>query len=935
MLSPPTPSVPFPTPRASDEPHDLYEPYTPPHEQHQQRQETPHQSLTPTPTDSTSGTGHTLRRTPRLEQQQRRGNLRTPRVDEEQSRRVPREAVAGQAAAEREQAPEYFSQDLEQESTPGPSTAAFESHSPSRPHDQSQSQSPHISRRTASAVVYALEEAIRTPFPFTPDLDEENASMAELTGMAGGASGRGSSNGGSRTTGPVPVPQYSATGVRGPRDIMRERQAREARRRAETEAREKERDDEEQRRVQEERRRSAERRAVAAGVAGGGAVGGAGDRGEYRGGPAAAAAAAATTTAGDAVAQGHGGERRPGDRAPMGAASATGRRRESQAPGVNAASDRPPEELPPSRAPATSASNGQRVVSGSSTRPRGPSVSQSQAQPQPRPAPGQQSAGTSQDPQAQPQTQRSQIRPVTGTGQSSQAQAGASAAPSASQPTQGGGAQDGVQQRPAATASSFPHAFERWETLSSHWEGLTSYWIRRLEQNSDEVRREPLAQQMSRQITDLSAAGANLFHAVVELQRLRASSERKFQRWFFETRTEQERAAELHGELETTLRRERAQRVEAVGVAARAEKDKVTAETMVEEMRRELQISKEEARRAWEELGRREQEEIERTRSLREGQPTLVGGVQVVPMTQGSLSRHNSVNQPPTTTTAAGAGDAPYQGAAARAGGVGSQAGSEDYGPSSVGGQDFAEYESSVGTEDPFLEAARPGRASASEGGTTSADAQRSSARGAYAPASQEAFAPSQAASTVSSAPSSHGPYPQASAAAAPTPFYQHGGTSIHEAAPAQADSRSYASRPSDDATFSDEEYEIDEQGQYRLDAHGQRILYRRGVGSEGSDDYDVREDLERERAHAARYGGGASGGGGYVPGSTSTAAAAGRGGGWGAPGQADYSGAGYGAGSGWENVPRHHNPTRLSDVLEEDERSRTSASRASLTSRR
>jgi hypothetical protein len=32
--------------------------------------------------------------------------------------------------------------------------------------------------------------------------------------------------------------------------------------------------------------------------------------------------------------------------------------------------------------------------------------------------------------------------------------------------------------------------------------------------------------------------------------------------------------------------------------------------------------------------------------------------------------------------------------------------------------------------------------------------------------------------------------------------------------------------------------------------------------------------------------------------------------------------------------MPRHHHPTRLSDVLEEDERSRTSPSRASQNSR-
>lgn len=40
-----------------------------------------------------------------------------------------------------------------------------------------------------------------------------------------------------------------------------------------------------------------------------------------------------------------------------------------------------------------------------------------------------------------------------------------------------------------------------------------------------------------------------------------------------------------------------------------------------------------------------------------------------------------------------------------------------------------------------------------------------------------------------------------------------------------------------------------------------------------------------------------------------------------------DYTGAGYG--SGWESLPRHHHPTRLSDVIEEEE-SRTSASQVS-----
>ncbi|KAF3222844.1 hypothetical protein TWF106_005278 [Orbilia oligospora] len=184
----------------------------------------------------------------------------------------------------------------------------------------------------------------------------------------------------------------------------------------------------------------------------------------------------------------------------------------------------------------------------------------------------------------------------------------------------------------ATTASPFPHAFERWEMLSAQWEGLTRYWNRRLEQHQEEISRDPLAVQMSRNITDLSAAGANLFHAVVELQRLRASSERKFQRWFFETKADQERSREMTSELENTLRNERQKRADAMSKITKLEKDKATAEKLVEEVRRELQISREEARRAWEELGRREQEERERTNSLRGGHPTLVGGVQVLPM---------------------------------------------------------------------------------------------------------------------------------------------------------------------------------------------------------------------------------------------------------------------------------------------------------------
>lgn len=200
--------------------------------------------------------------------------------------------------------------------------------------------------------------------------------------------------------------------------------------------------------------------------------------------------------------------------------------------------------------------------------------------------------------------------------------------------------------------NSFPHAFERWETLSAHWEGLTGFWIRRLEQSAQEISGDPISSQLSRQVTDLSSAGANLFHAVVELQRLRASSERKFQRWFFETRADVERSQEVTHMLERALEEERRSRADAIRDAIEQEQGSSKMQKQIAELRKELTISKEEARRAWEELGRREQEERDRTMSLQLGQPTIVGGVQVVPMTQG-VGRGNprgdprAYNQPP------------------------------------------------------------------------------------------------------------------------------------------------------------------------------------------------------------------------------------------------------------------------------------------------
>ena len=401
---------------------------------------------------------------------------------------------------------------------------------------------PRISRHTHSAILYTLEEALRHPNPFTPDLVEESASMADL--MRGGGIPTASDNqalSSPRRPAAAPTPTGSP-GIKGPRMIMQERAEREARRaRAEQmEQMKRNRAEQEARLLEDTRQRNAERQA---------------------------AAAAAGVVAG----QGNGSETQP--------------------------------RIDPQR-------QGQFSVEPSQvTRPSATSQPLAQQRPS-RTAPPQPDASAVYS--AQPAVQQQTTQPPQG-----------GEIPAAAAITQ-------------KTRSTFPHAFERWETLSAHWEGLTSYWLRKLDQNKDEINRDPLSQQLSRQVTDLSAAGANLFHAVVELQRLRASSERKFQRWFFETRAELERSHEMNALLEAAVEKEKQSRADAIRDAVEREQGTSKAQKQLAEMRKELSISKEEARRAWEELGRREQEERDRTLSLQSGQPTIVGGVQVVPMTQAA-----------------------------------------------------------------------------------------------------------------------------------------------------------------------------------------------------------------------------------------------------------------------------------------------------------
>lgn len=621
--------------------------------------------------------------------------------------------------------------------------------------------STQVSHTTASAILWTLEEAIRRPFPFTPDWNEVNASMSDLVGgpAVSGLGGNGrSQNGASRAAqGPIPVNTHPASGVRTPTDIMRQRRDREARRKAEQEAKDREQEDAERRRLQQEQQA----------------------RSQPSGQPYPAGVAGERPT-----------QRRAAPRAP----TATEPRTASNVAGPSPTSPRDPQA--------------QAQIPVGATQPRQPVTSvpfasQQGSQPKLGPQPPQGPPPDGQPGATQPQSQQSQQQP---------------------------------------RRVGFPHAFERWETLSSHWEGLTSYWIRKLEQNNDALERDPLSQQMARQVTDLSAAGANLFHAVVELQRLRASSERKFQRWFFDTRAEQEKSKELQGELERQIRTERQARTEAATSVQKAESDKARAEDLLKEMRRELQISKEEARRAWEELGRREQEERDRTNSLRNGEPTLVGGVQVVPMIAG-LPRRDS-GRPPTR-------EGPYTG------GDGKGTSDQLYGETPL---------SPMGT-DPFVEAQRP--------------VHESDESYVHAPAPSSA------------APQSQGHYAGH--------YYEPEGTYPPRTTSGREPSIG-SSEPGDDYG-------------YQQNPQGRQMVYPRPMSDE-SEEYEQGSFEDSE--------------GGYVtstmPPSTGSMYA-------GYDQSVDYSGAGWGVGSGWDSVtPRHRHPTRLSDVLEEEE-PRTTPSRASRAS--
>lgn len=690
-----------------------------------------------------------------------------------------------------------------------------------------------------------------------------------------------------------PVPVGGGGGIRTPRDVMRDRNAREARRQEEQKA-------EEQRRLAEERRRSAERRA---GVGAGGAR----------------FSQTSSVYTPDVSQQ-------------QGAFNSDVRRTGSgRVAGSDALGD------PTGRYAAAQGQPQENVSSG--VRQRGPSVSQ---QDQPRPATS--STAPRRTQQASQSVPRAQPAPASAAGSSSQ------------QPS------DGAQQQRGG-ASTFPHAFQRWEDLSSHWEGLTSYWLHKLEANTEEIRNTvPNAVTLNRQITDLSAAGANLFHAVVELQRLRASSERKFQRWFFETRGNDEKNRELQAQTENQLRAERSAREEAAKARADSTIQAENARREVAEMRREMAISKEEARRAWEELGRRNLEALETAQGLKEGRVAVVGGVQVVPYFGGPSRTGSSVR--PGTREGQQYSSGSGAGMASAAGAAGLQSPGDE--------REYYNQEGSPTNTDPFTESGpsqvqplhnEPKSSLAAgtyqppyPGQPTSASTAQSSIPMPLtgqrpAPASQGSLGPARA------APSNTVPVTAQEAQR----FYQHAPqeTFLHSPPGSSSSQQAIAAARTASARTGAapvNRQDVRSEGSY-VESEGEDPddLGRRLQTNESDDGvYDTEADIRRERELAARYGrtqmggaqqyGSAIGGGsllpdapsppsvpatsaqamaGYSPTATNTSTTVGG-------GRPDYSGTGYGDdyghvdddgyGDGSLQATRHHHPTRLSDVLEEEE---------------
>jgi len=119
--------------------------------------------------------------------------------------------------------------------------------------------------------------------------------------------------------------------------------------------------------------------------------------------------------------------------------------------------------------------------------------------------------------------------------------------------------QDNSSNKKQSQSASSTSSLESWEKMSSRWEGIITSWIKRLEDNPNGMQ-----DQLSRQISHLSAAGIELFHAIIEMQGLHASTEKEFQQLLAERRAEQERSQEFQRGLKLKLAKLEYQKNEAV-----------------------------------------------------------------------------------------------------------------------------------------------------------------------------------------------------------------------------------------------------------------------------------------------------------------------------------------------------------------------------------
>ena len=785
-----------------------------------------------------------------------------------------------------------------------------------------------ISDRTASAILYTLEVGLRSPRPFTEDTEEENASMSDLLGASGPSGTRGTN--GTARTGAAPTGGQRPGNVKTPIDIMRDREARNrarAQREQELQANSAVSEAEARRRRQEEElRQTAQRRSE-------GVTAQMRDSG-YR---SAEVSAGGFTPGQQAYNTPKASQQQPTGFTPTQTAAPPARY-------VPQSTDRRYERLE-NQPPGQSSMQSQQPTYPTS-RARNP-LPQDDAKLAPASQPTAMTTATTTARGAPPQqpAYAQTARPTPATGPTPVSQQAQPSSANTAQPVISGPSGDATGRlNRNSNVSSFPHAFERWETLSSRWEGLTSYWIRKLESNPQKA---DINQEMARQITDLAAAGANLFHAVVELQRLRASSERKFQRWFFETRANQEEAQEKLASLQRALdqERQRSAQLENARVETRAPDPNRNYERLLAEYKRELQISKDEARRAWEDLGRQEVVERERVLALREGHPIDIGGIQVVP--------HNAPSRGPSLQQRA----QPSQQATTPG---------QAYPPRTQAEYAQGQYDtqgSSPTNTDPFSSGERQAIISPPATATRSYQQQQQPSiptRATSRPQETSAIPPTAPVPPPTSATTPQQPrMPTARDPATGLPtgtspserFYSQPST----AAPALPTSYPTSTTPhlaiSGSETEEEPDYELDASGHVRFDSSGNPIVARTSTRSRRPANHrqDTDPDDEYERARERRHARSAAQtqSGAYVSaGSVSTPTAGyGHAGGFidpqeaevvaGSPQQpqyreevspADYEGAGFGEDDDWADMQsRHHHPTRLSDVPEEDERSRGS----------